>query len=94
MLPLTQVQDLACDLVEPHEVHTGPFLALFQVPLDDIPSLRRVNCTTQLGVTQFCFLQANKRDSHSLSLYMAYKYHHFHTNCILFTNLLSNHGLG
>ncbi|KAK4830856.1 hypothetical protein QYF61_013785 [Mycteria americana] len=47
----TQVQDLALGLVEPHEVHTGPLLQLVQVPLDGIPSLRHVNCTTQLGVT-------------------------------------------
>ncbi|KAK4806889.1 hypothetical protein QYF61_012610 [Mycteria americana] len=46
----TQVQDLALGLVEPHEVHMGPLLGLVQVPLDGIPSLRRVNRTTQLGV--------------------------------------------
>ena len=46
----TQVQDLALGLVEPHEVHTGSLLELVQVPLDGIPSLRRVNRTTQLGV--------------------------------------------
>ena len=28
----------------------GPLLKLVQVPLDGIPSLRRVNRTTQLGV--------------------------------------------
>ncbi|KAK4823530.1 hypothetical protein QYF61_003039 [Mycteria americana] len=49
-LALTQVQDPALGLVEPHEVHTGPLLKLVQVPLNGIPSLRRVNCTTQLGV--------------------------------------------
>ncbi|KAK4829865.1 hypothetical protein QYF61_007257 [Mycteria americana] len=47
----TQVQDLALGFVEPHEVHMGPLLKLVQVPLDGIPSLRHVNCTTQLGVT-------------------------------------------
>ncbi|KAK4816649.1 hypothetical protein QYF61_019626 [Mycteria americana] len=46
----TQVQDLALDLVEPHEVHTGPLLQLVQVPLDGMPSLRRVSHTTQPGV--------------------------------------------
>ncbi|KAK4813810.1 hypothetical protein QYF61_026414, partial [Mycteria americana] len=46
----TQVQNVALGLVEPHEVHTGPLLELVQVPLDGILSLRRVNCTTQLGV--------------------------------------------
>jgi len=46
----TPVQDLALGLVEPHEVHTGPFLEFVQVPLDGIPSFWLVNCTTQLGV--------------------------------------------
>ncbi|KAK4827094.1 hypothetical protein QYF61_014196 [Mycteria americana] len=46
----TQVQDLVLGLAEPHEVHMGPLLQLVQVPLDGIPSLRHVNCTTQLGV--------------------------------------------
>jgi len=44
------MQDLALSLVEPHEVHTGPFLELVQVPLDGIPSFWCVSCTTQLGV--------------------------------------------
>ncbi|KAK4831029.1 LOW QUALITY PROTEIN: hypothetical protein QYF61_014917 [Mycteria americana] len=43
-------QDPALGLVEPHEVPMGPLLQLVQVPLDGIPSLRRVNHTTQLGV--------------------------------------------
>ncbi|KAK4805639.1 hypothetical protein QYF61_022397 [Mycteria americana] len=47
---LTQVQDLALGLVEPHEVHMGPILKLVQVPLDGIPSLRRVNHTSQHSV--------------------------------------------
>jgi len=47
---LTQVQDLALGLVEPHEVHTGPLLELVQVPLDGILSFWCVNCTTQFGV--------------------------------------------
>ncbi|KAK4829131.1 hypothetical protein QYF61_002210 [Mycteria americana] len=46
----TQVQDPALGLFEPHEVHMGPLLELVQVPLHGIPSLRRVNHTTQLGV--------------------------------------------
>jgi len=46
----TQVQDLALGRVEPHEVLADPLLKLIQVPLDDIPSLRHVNHTTQLGV--------------------------------------------
>ena len=44
------MQDPALGLVEPHKVHTGPLLKLVQVPLDIFPSLRCVNCTTQLGV--------------------------------------------
>ncbi|KAK4828118.1 hypothetical protein QYF61_023916 [Mycteria americana] len=47
---LTQVQDLALGLVEPHEVHMGPLFKLVQVPLDGIPSLGHVNHTIQLGV--------------------------------------------
>ncbi|KAK4823539.1 hypothetical protein QYF61_003171 [Mycteria americana] len=46
----TQVQDPAPGFVETHEVHMGPLLKLVQVPLDGIPSLRHVNCTTRLGV--------------------------------------------
>ena len=49
-IALTHVQDLAHGLVEPHEVRTGPALKPVQVPLDDIPSLQRVDRTTQLGV--------------------------------------------
>jgi len=49
---LTQVQDLALGLVEPHEVHTGPLLKLVQVPLDGIPSapLRLVSSADLLRV--------------------------------------------
>ncbi|KAK4808881.1 hypothetical protein QYF61_007996 [Mycteria americana] len=46
----TQVQNFALGLVELHEVRTGPPLKPVQVPLDGIPSLQRVDCTTQLGV--------------------------------------------
>ncbi|PKU42438.1 hypothetical protein llap_7238 [Limosa lapponica baueri] len=46
---LTQVQNLALGLVEPHVVHTGTLPEPVQVPLGDIPSLRCVNCTTHLG---------------------------------------------
>ncbi|KAK4810873.1 hypothetical protein QYF61_013281 [Mycteria americana] len=49
-IALTQVQALALGLVELHEVHMGPLLKPVQVPLDGIPSLQRINCTTQLGV--------------------------------------------
>jgi len=47
---LTQAQDPALGLLEPHEVHTCPLLEFVQVPLDGIPSSWCVNCTTQLGV--------------------------------------------
>lgn len=40
----------ALGLVEPHEVFTVPSLKAVQVPLDDIPSLQDVSCTTQLSV--------------------------------------------
>ena len=46
----THVQDLALGLVELHEVRTGPPLKPVKVPLDGIPSLQRVDRTTQLGV--------------------------------------------
>jgi len=46
----TQVQDPALGLVEPHEVHVGPFLRLAQAPLDGNPSFWFISCTTQLGV--------------------------------------------
>ncbi|KAK4818827.1 hypothetical protein QYF61_019864 [Mycteria americana] len=46
----TRVQDLALGLVECHEVRMGPPLKPVKVPLDGMPSLQRVNCTTQLGV--------------------------------------------
>ncbi|KAK4818642.1 hypothetical protein QYF61_016613 [Mycteria americana] len=58
---LTQVQDPALGLVEPHEVHMSPLLELVQVPLDGILSLRRVNGTTQLGV--ICKLAEGALDS-------------------------------
>ena len=44
------MQDLALILVEPHEVHILPLVELVQVILDGIPSVRRVDCTAQLGV--------------------------------------------
>ncbi|KAK4828488.1 hypothetical protein QYF61_026759 [Mycteria americana] len=47
---LTHVQDLALGLVELHKVRRGPPLKPVKVPLDGIPSLQRVDHTTQLGV--------------------------------------------
>jgi len=49
-IALTHVQDLALGLVEFHEVHTGPPLLPVNVPLHGIPSLQRVDHTTELGV--------------------------------------------
>ncbi|KAK4831140.1 hypothetical protein QYF61_015443 [Mycteria americana] len=46
----THVQDFAFGLVELHEVRTGPALKPVKVPLDGIPSLQHVDCTTQIGV--------------------------------------------
>lgn len=42
--------DLAICYVEPHEDPMSPCLELFQLPLDDISSLRHVSLTTRLGV--------------------------------------------
>jgi len=47
---LTQVQNLALGLVEPHKVHRGLLLELVHVPLNGILSLIRINCTSHLGV--------------------------------------------
>lgn len=44
------MQEFGFGLSEPCEAHPDPLLELVQVPLNDILSLRRVNCTTQLGV--------------------------------------------
>ena len=49
-IALTPVQDLALGLVEFHEVCMDLPLEPAKVPLDGIPSLQRVDCTTQLGV--------------------------------------------
>ncbi|PKU41812.1 hypothetical protein llap_7885 [Limosa lapponica baueri] len=49
-ITMSQVQDLALGLIELHEVDMDPPLKPVQVSLDGIPSLQRVDCTTQLGV--------------------------------------------
>jgi len=46
----THVQDLALGLVELYAVHAGPPLQPVKVPLNGIPSLQRINHTTQLRV--------------------------------------------
>jgi len=49
-IALTHMQDLALGLVELHAVHAGPPLLPVKILLNGIPSLQRVNHTTQLGV--------------------------------------------
>jgi len=44
------MQDLGLSLVELHLFYTGPPLEPVKVPLDGIPSLLSVNCTTPFGV--------------------------------------------
>ncbi|PKU44713.1 hypothetical protein llap_4987 [Limosa lapponica baueri] len=61
---LTQVQDPALRLVEPHGVHMGQLLKAVQVPLDGILSIICVNYTTQLGT-------ANLLRVHSIPLSMS-----------------------
>jgi len=62
VIVLSQVYDLALGLVELHDVHTGPFLKLIQVPLDDIPSL-------SLSTVPFCLVSsANLLRVHSTPL--------------------------
>lgn len=50
----TQLQDLAFSLAKLHDVCTGPPLKPVKIPLDAIPSLQSVDCTTQLGVVSPC----------------------------------------
>ncbi|KAJ7409594.1 receptor-type tyrosine-protein kinase FLT3 [Willisornis vidua] len=47
---LIHVQHHALGFVQPHEFSMGPFLELFQVPLDVIPSFWCAKCSTQHGV--------------------------------------------
>ncbi|KAK4831119.1 LOW QUALITY PROTEIN: hypothetical protein QYF61_015422 [Mycteria americana] len=61
-IALTQVQDLALGLVEPHEVYRSPVLELVQVPLDGIPSFSV--STTPLSLVS----SANLLRVHSISL--------------------------
>jgi len=49
-LPRPTLQDPALGLVELYVVHAGPPLQPVKVPLNGIPSLQRINHTTQLGV--------------------------------------------
>ncbi|KAK4817647.1 LOW QUALITY PROTEIN: hypothetical protein QYF61_023237 [Mycteria americana] len=47
---VTQVQDLALSLVEPHTVGLGPSIQPVQVPLQSLPILKQIDTPTQLGV--------------------------------------------
>lgn len=48
-IAVTQVWDLALGPLELNEVHMGPLLKPFKVPLAGIPSLKHISCTPQLG---------------------------------------------
>ncbi|KAK4823336.1 hypothetical protein QYF61_001613 [Mycteria americana] len=47
---VTQVQDLALGLVEPHTIGLGPSIQPVQVPLQSLPPLKQINTPAQLGV--------------------------------------------
>ncbi|KAK4827372.1 hypothetical protein QYF61_017310 [Mycteria americana] len=47
---MTQVQDPALSLVEPHTIDLGPSIQPVQVPLQSLPTLKQINAPAQLGV--------------------------------------------
>ena len=47
---VTQVQDLAFGLVEPHTVDLSPLIKPVQIPLQTLPTFKPINAPTQLGV--------------------------------------------
>ncbi|KAK4810335.1 hypothetical protein QYF61_019138 [Mycteria americana] len=47
---VTQVQDLALGLVEPHTIGLGPLIQPVQVPLQSLPPINQINTPAQLGV--------------------------------------------
>ncbi|KAK4816497.1 hypothetical protein QYF61_017458 [Mycteria americana] len=47
---VTQVQDLALGLVEPHTIGPSPSIQPVQVPLQSLPPLKQINTPAQLGV--------------------------------------------
>ncbi|KAK4831815.1 hypothetical protein QYF61_019245 [Mycteria americana] len=47
---VTQVQDLALGLVEPHTIGLSPWIQPVQVPLQSLPTLKKINTPAQLGV--------------------------------------------
>ena len=46
---VTQVQDPALGLVEPHTVGLGPSMQPVQIPLQSLPTLQQISTPTQLG---------------------------------------------
>ncbi|KAK4811237.1 hypothetical protein QYF61_022134 [Mycteria americana] len=47
---VTQVQDLALGLVEPHTIDLGPSIQPVQIPLQSLPTLKQINTPSQFGV--------------------------------------------
>ncbi|KAK4813127.1 hypothetical protein QYF61_011338 [Mycteria americana] len=47
---VTQVQDPALSLVEPHTIGPSPWIQPVQVPLQSLPTLQQINTPAQLGV--------------------------------------------
>lgn len=59
-IAMTQVQDLAIGLAEPHGIHTNPSLTSINLLLDAIPFIQSVTCTVviciihEIGESEFC----------------------------------------
>jgi len=47
---VTEVQDPALGLVEPHRVGLSPSIQSVQIPLQSLPTLEQIDTPTQLGV--------------------------------------------
>ncbi|KAK4813930.1 hypothetical protein QYF61_003000 [Mycteria americana] len=47
---VTQVQDPALGLVEPHRIGPNPWIQPVQIPLQSLPTLKEINTPAQLGV--------------------------------------------
>jgi len=47
---VTEVQDPAPGLVEPHTVGLSPLIQPVQIPLQSLPTLQQINTPAQLGV--------------------------------------------
>ncbi|KAK4814181.1 hypothetical protein QYF61_011904 [Mycteria americana] len=47
---VTQVQDPALGLVEPHTIGLSPLIQPVHIPLQSLPTLKQINTPTQLGV--------------------------------------------